>query len=59
MPTASVIEYIRRVAGPVGTDASLLDRFVRQGDQAAFAEIVQRHGPMVWGVCSRCLAAFA
>ena len=32
MPSASGIEYIRRVAGPAGTDASLLKRFVRQRD---------------------------
>jgi RNA polymerase sigma factor (sigma-70 family) len=36
-------------------DALLLDRFVRQWDQAAFRDLVQRHGPMVLGVCRRIL----
>jgi DNA-directed RNA polymerase specialized sigma24 family protein len=36
-------------------DAALLARFVRQGDQAALAALVHRHGPMVWTVCRRLL----
>ena len=55
MPTASILQYLRRVVGPADGDASLLARFIRQRDEAAFAEIVRRHGPMVWGVCSRAL----
>jgi RNA polymerase sigma factor (sigma-70 family) len=34
-------------------DADLLARFVRERDEAAFAEIVRRHGPTVWGACRR------
>ncbi len=30
-------------------DHDLLDRFIAHGDQAAFAALVERHGPMVYG----------
>jgi DNA-directed RNA polymerase specialized sigma24 family protein len=36
-------------------DAELLDRFARRKDEAAFAILLQRHGPMVLGVCRRLL----
>jgi RNA polymerase sigma factor (sigma-70 family) len=37
-------------------DRQLLDRFLAARDEAAFAELVRRYGPMVWGACSRQLA---
>ncbi len=37
------------------SDQELLDRFVRERDEVAFAGLVERHGPMVLGVCRRAL----
>src|SRR5262249_19519690 len=37
------------------SDARLLARFIEQWDQAAFRDLVGRHGPMVLGVCHRIL----
>src|SRR5262245_11696495 len=40
-----------RAAGDA-TDGQLLRRFAG-GQEDAFAALLQRHGPMVWGVCRR------
>ena len=37
------------------SDAELLERFVTERDESAFAALVSRHGPMVFGVCRRLL----
>ena len=37
-------------------DAHLLERFVQHRDEDAFAELVARHGPLVFGLCHRILA---
>ena len=39
----------------VCSDRILLDRFVRTRDEAAFAQLVARHGPLVMGICRRAL----
>ncbi len=36
-------------------EGALLERYVAGGDEAAFAALVARHGPMVLGVCRRVL----
>ena len=37
------------------SDGQLLDRFVERRDASAFEAIVERYGPLVWGVCRRVL----
>jgi RNA polymerase sigma factor (sigma-70 family) len=37
-------------------DGALVERFVNNNDEAAFELLVERHGPMVLGVCRRILA---
>jgi RNA polymerase sigma factor (sigma-70 family) len=58
-PLDTVVRHLRRVTtappGPVPTDAELLERFVRQGDAAAFELLVWRHQRLVFGVCRRVL----
>ena len=58
-PFAPLFQCVGRLfgAGSVGddTDAELLERFVSQADESAFAVLVARHGPMVHGVCRRVL----
>jgi RNA polymerase sigma factor (sigma-70 family) len=36
-------------------DAALVKRFAETRDEAAFADLLQRHGPMVWSVCRNLL----
>src|SRR5262249_32906780 len=51
--------YLHRLAGGPDTgsppDRQLLELFAAVRDEGAFATLVERHGPLVWGVCWRAL----
>jgi RNA polymerase sigma factor (sigma-70 family) len=59
-PMTALARQLRRGACPRDeaglTDEQLLTDFVERRDEAAFADLVLRHGPMVWRVCRRALA---
>jgi RNA polymerase sigma factor (sigma-70 family) len=54
-----VVRYLRKLAGtgPAANqvDRDLLERFATGREETAFEALVQRHGPMVLGVCRRVL----
>src|SRR3954463_12032981 len=54
-PVRTLIDHVRRAVPPEG-DGELLGRFVDRRDERALAALVDRHGPMVWGVCRRLLS---
>jgi hypothetical protein len=56
----AIVQFLRsataRLAGRRDTDDAIwLGRFAADRDEAAFAVLVDRHGPMVAGVCRRML----
>jgi RNA polymerase sigma factor (sigma-70 family) len=57
--TAVIVQQLRNlIAGPIAegrTDQHLLEQFLSQRDEPSFAALVERHGPMVLGVCRRIL----
>ena len=62
MAVAPLNRMIRQIRGAVAlddtaelTEAELLERYVRERNDAAFETLVRRHGPMVLGVCQRIL----
>jgi RNA polymerase sigma factor (sigma-70 family) len=57
-PLGAVLRHIRKLAGPAPADAGdgqLLSRFLLRRDEAAFAALVERYGPLVLGACRRVL----
>lgn len=54
-PNLTLLEHLRRMTGLPAADAVLVNRWVHQRDEQAFAALVARHGPMVLGVCRRIL----
>jgi RNA polymerase sigma factor (sigma-70 family) len=57
--TNRLLEHLRRLAakaeGEPRGDGQLLEHFIHRRDEAAFAALLRRHGPMVRGVCRRIL----
>jgi RNA polymerase sigma factor (sigma-70 family) len=57
--TEAIVRYIHSLVGNPAfknlTDGELLKRFVGAGEEAAFTELLRRHGRLVWGVCRRIL----
>jgi RNA polymerase sigma factor (sigma-70 family) len=53
-----LIRHIRTLGDATSTDqsdAQLLERFAARRDEGAFTALLERHGPMVFGVCGRLL----
>jgi RNA polymerase sigma factor (sigma-70 family) len=54
---SEIMQHLRKVVllrdGAGLTDGQLLECFLNRREEAAVAALVQRHGPMVWGVCRR------
>lgn len=51
--TAGVSGLLAATRNAGVSDAELLGRYVAERDESAFAALVTRHGPMVFGVCRR------
>jgi RNA polymerase sigma factor (sigma-70 family) len=58
-PTPAILRHLRGLLAAEQTgqlsDSELLERFAMRREEAAFAALVRRHGPLVLGVCRRVL----
>src|SRR5262245_38542396 len=57
-PISNLLRHVRRLVEPPADhlpDRQLLERFTARHEEAAFAALVQRHGPIVLHVCRRVL----
>jgi RNA polymerase sigma factor (sigma-70 family) len=56
-PATLLLQHIRHLAAAEEPpDRELLRRFTQERNEQAFAALLRRHGPMVWGACRRTLA---
>src|SRR6185312_15509635 len=55
IPLASSLARTFAAIAEVRTDGELLAAFLSDRDETAFAELVRRHGPLVWSACQRLL----
>jgi RNA polymerase sigma factor (sigma-70 family) len=57
MAKTALVQILERWTGPPegDIDAGFLSRFLTARDEDAFAALVQRHGPLVYGTCLRIL----
>lgn len=59
-PLNGALQHLRKMAAVQTyrrvSDRELLERFVGERDEAAFTVMIERHGPMVLGVCRRALS---
>lgn len=53
--TVTISEHVETTSDSA-SDAELLQKFTASRDEAAFRELIARHGPLVMGVCVRVLA---
>src|SRR5262249_41833805 len=55
----TLIHHLRKLAGAAKldelTDGELLQLFTNRNEEAAFAALLERQGPMVFGLCKRLL----